>query len=164
MIEVIDNFLPEDYFQSMQSMLMSEDLPMYWMDHVTQRGEEKYNYGFQLSHIVYTDGCPQSGAHGQLKPLYDTLGVRSLIRVKVNVGPVAGEIVRHDWHVDYDYDDSKTAILYLNTCNGYTEFKESGKKVDSVANRVVKFPCNTLHAGTTCTDSDRRMSLNINYF
>ena len=164
MITVTDNFLPPQDFKQLQSMLMSEDLPWFWQNTVTRYDEEKYPYGFQLTHVFYKDDAPQSGANQYLEKLYNALGVRTLLRSKVNLGPKAGEIIRHMWHCDFDYDDSKTAILYLNTCNGYTEFKESGKRVDSVENRLVRFPCNTLHAGTTCTDDDRRMAININYF
>jgi hypothetical protein len=164
MITVTDDFLLPYEFQKLQSMLMSEDLPWFWQNTVTKQDEEKYQYGFQLTHVLYKDDAPQSGANQYLEELYNVLGVRTLIRSKVNLGPMAGQIVKHMWHNDFDYDDSKTAILYLNTCNGYTEFKKSGKKVNSVENRLVKFTSNILHAGTTCTDSDRRMSININYF
>ena len=56
----------------------------------------------------------------------------------------------------------KTAILYMNTNDGYTEF-ESGEIVESVANRVVIFSGTKMHRGTTCTDAKRRVVMNINY-
>ena len=55
-----------------------------------------------------------------------------------------------------------TGILYINTCNGYTKF-ENGKKVKSVENTYVEFDSTLKHTGTTCTDTDRRLVLNINY-
>ena len=72
-------------------------------------------------------------------------------------------IIRHGFHVDVPTDyDSKTAILYLNTNNGYTEF-ENGQRVESVANRLVVFDSALKHTGTTCTDQKRRIVLNLNY-
>ena len=56
----------------------------------------------------------------------------------------------------------KTSILYLNTNNGYTRF-EDGTKVESVANRMVTFPNQMMHTGTTTTDSEYRLVLNLNY-
>jgi hypothetical protein len=55
-----------------------------------------------------------------------------------------------------------TLILYMNTNNGYTEF-EDGMKVESVANRIVSFPEETKHRGTSCTDEKIRMVINFNF-
>jgi len=53
--------------------------------------------------------------------------------------------------------------LYVNTNNGYTKF-EDGTKVESVANRLVTFPANMKHKGTSCTDEKIRVVINFNYF
>ena len=37
-------------------------------------------------------------------------------------------------------------------------------KVESIANRMVTFPNEYRHSGTTCTDVDRRVAVNICYF
>ena len=50
----------------------------------------------------------------------------------------------------------------MNTNNGYTKF-ETGEKVESVANRLVTFPNNMMHTGTTCTDEQYRCVMNIDY-
>ena len=46
--------------------------------------------------------------------------------------------------------------------NGYTYF-EDGQKVQSQENRAVIFSGDLLHAGTSCTDTDLRVVLNIDY-
>ena len=56
-----------------------------------------------------------------------------------------------------------TSIFYVNTNNGYTEF-EDGTKIESVANRMVTFPTNLKHRGTSCTDEKIRVVINFNYF
>ena len=56
-----------------------------------------------------------------------------------------------------------TSIFYVNTNNGYTKF-EDGTKVESVANRMVIFPSNMKHIGTSCTDEKTRVVINFNYF
>ena len=60
-------------------------------------------------------------------------------------------------------NDLKTAILYLNTNNGYTQF--ASRKVSSVANRLVVFKADESHFGTTNScDAPYRLVLNLNYF
>ena len=56
-----------------------------------------------------------------------------------------------------------TSIFYVNTNDGYTLF-EDGTKVESVANRMLSFPANMRHTGTTCTDQQIRIVINFNYF
>jgi len=67
------------------------------------------------------------------------------------------------YHIDVENpQNSKTAIFYFNTNNGYTKFK-NGAKVSSVANRVVIFNADLPHAAVSCTDKKRRVVLNFNY-
>ena len=58
----------------------------------------------------------------------------------------------------------KTAIFYINSNNGYTEFEETGEKVLSVANRVCIFDNGLQHAGVTTTDTINRVVVNVNYY
>ena len=58
---------------------------------------------------------------------------------------------------------STTSIFYMNTNNGYTKF-EDGTKIESVANRLVSFPSNMKHKGSSCTDEKIRVVINFNYF
>ena len=55
-----------------------------------------------------------------------------------------------------------TGIFYLNSNDGYTHFN-GGKRVESVANRMVIFPRETMHSGTTST-TDHRKVINFNWF
>ena len=56
-----------------------------------------------------------------------------------------------------------TSIFYINTNNGYTKFKD-GTKVESIANRMITFPANMEHCGTSCTDKNIRIVINFNYY
>jgi hypothetical protein len=89
---------------------------------------------------------------------------RLLIRIKANLTPRADKIVEHGFHRDIEppIPNATTAILYLNTNNGYTVF-EDGTKIDSVANTFVSFPSDTKHTGSTCTDTKFRGLINFNY-
>ena len=55
-----------------------------------------------------------------------------------------------------------TAIFYVNSNNGYTEF-ENGAIVESEENRMVVFPAEMKHRGTSCTDKKIRVVINFNY-
>ena len=73
------------------------------------------------------------------------------------------EIIEHGYHVDHPYLNAKTASFYLNTCDGYTAF-EDNQKVESKENRIVIFNSSKKHTGTSVTNSNRRVVLNLNYF
>ena len=92
-----------------------------------------------------------------------------LLRIKANLRTRTSKINETPFHVDLQFLSEEklkhwtTAIFYVNTNNGYTEF-EDGTKVESVANRMVTFPSNTRHRGTSCTDKNMRVIINFNYF
>ena len=84
-----------------------------------------------------------------------------MLRVKANLRPRTSFPHKANWHTDIDID-SLTAIYYMNSNNGYTEF-ESGEIVNTIENRIVIFNSNLNHRGVSCTDQKRRIVLNINY-
>ncbi|QJW84683.1 hypothetical protein HK414_16180 [Ramlibacter terrae] len=96
-----------------------------------------------------------------LRPLLKKLDPIELYRIKLNRTARNTRHVEYGLHVDIRRPDATTAIFYLNTNNGYTLF-EGGRRVDSVANRLVLFDTRVRHTGASCTDADWRMVLNIN--
>ena len=54
-------------------------------------------------------------------------------------------------------------MFYLNDNDGVTVLND-GTEVESVANRLLLFDASKPHHSTTCTDADRRVNLNFNYF
>ena len=58
---------------------------------------------------------------------------------------------------------SKTAVFYVNSNNGYTKLK-NGTIIKSEENKIAIFDGETEHTGTTCTDEEFRVVVNINYF
>ena len=67
---------------------------------------------------------------------------------------------------DYKIKSSKTAILYLNTCNGGTEIKIDNKIefIKAEENKILIFDSDIEHRGLVSTDADFRYILNFNYF
>ena len=170
-IQVIDNFLSEEIFEGLKR-IFNPHIPWTFSDILSDDQltcDQKYNY--QYVHGVYNKQEPISRYFDNVIPLLTKLDARALVRCKVNSICREEEIVVHGFHTDMMYpeehstglDGMKTAILYLNTNNGFTYF-EDGTKVESIANRCVIFPAHYKHSGTTCTDVHRRLALNVVYF
>ena len=119
---------------------------------------------YQFGNVMYQNMTPKSDEFGLVNGIlnYSKLKIAALIRVKANLNTRTHKIIKHGFHVDLPYPCT-TAIYYVNTCNGFTEF-EDGTVVESVANRFVTFPSSLKHTGTTCTDQKTRIVINFNYF
>ena len=74
------------------------------------------------------------------------------------------------WSHNIQSDDPKlqhkTAIFYVNSNNGYTEFQIGRKRkvVKSKSNHIVMFDSAIKHRAVSQTNSDRRIVINLNYY
>ena len=165
-MQVIDNFLPEYQFKQIINVILHDNFAWYWNDGVISRDDKTDLY--QFTHGIYN--IRYGGITSKYYSLFDVvqqkLGVCRLDRIKLNLNPKTVFHRKGGYHMDLRSDDSyqheKTAVLYLNSNNGWTEFKKGGK-VKSVANRVVIFDSNLEHTGVTGTDEKRRVVINFNY-
>ena len=158
MIEIVDNFLPEEEFKSIQSFMMGGEFRwFYW------KGRTTPDDGlFMMGHIFYH---PEVGCCSEDLDIWNTLmtkvGAKKCTRIKANLTFKTPTIETGPFHTDYE--DMKTATFYINTNNGYTEF-ENGVRVNSVANRVCIFDSNLFHCGTTHSEGGhQRVVVNFNY-
>ena len=160
---VIDEFIRKESFPQVQDIFLN-DKNFYWSwSNVVDDNtcDEIDNHHF--FHMFYYEHSPVSKYWSYILPILRKLDAKAIYSVKANCNVRTQNIVRHGFHVDVPTNyDSKTAILYINTNNGYTEF-ENGERVESVANRLVLFDSELKHTGTTCTDQQRRVVLNLNY-
>lgn len=174
-MEVIDNFLPREEFLKFQNVIMGGQFPWFFQDYTLSpdrsgwNGHEQFSEDsdtFQFTHMMFKPnrGVVSPEAYNICVPILNKLGLHNLlIRLKANLNPRQNDNqILGAFHVDVPYPNTNTAIFYCNTNNGYTEFKD-GKKVPSVANRMVVFDSKTMHVGYTCTDAKSRVVLNINY-
>ena len=158
MIEIIDNFLPEEEFKSIQSFMMGGEFRWFYCKGRTYDDDGLY-------HMVHMFFQPEVGLNSEHLDMWNTfmnqVGAKKCERIKANLTFNTPTIEPGPFH--HDYVDMKTAIFYINTNNGYTEF-ESGVRVSSIANRVCIFDSNLKHRGTTHTEPDpRRIVVNFNY-
>lgn len=157
-----DNFLDKKDFEELQGLLTGHIFPWYLLDGVSYPGDKN----IQMIHGFYNHGASGSDFMNQLVPLINKMDIFALLRIKANLLYRTDKVIEHGWHTDINHAKDKpykTSIFYINTNNGVTKFK-TGEVVESVANRLVTFPGNKEHTGTTNTcDEPYRILLNINY-
>ena len=170
-----DDFLSTSDFLMLQNCILGSSnenrFPWTWgavdPPYEVEKSDLKEIDNHQLFHWVYFQDMYVSTPDicQKVMPIManKVIDVRSLIKIKINCNTRTSNIVEHMFHTDVENYDSKTGILYVNTCNGYTEF-ENGTKVESKANRFIEFDSKLKHRGTTCTDEKRRVVINLNYF
>ena len=162
-IQIIDNFLPLNYFCPIQDTLINDhNFPWYYWESITQAGNPDPT-DYQFVHIFYEQYRPNSQYVELLQPIIDKLNPSAILRIKANLITHTEKQIKHAMHVDFSKFSGKTAILYVNDCDGYTEFQD-GSIVESKANRLVVFPAQTLHTGTSPTDAKVRCLINLNYY
>ena len=175
--EVIDNFLPKDYYEKLRKIVMSEDISWYWNQEINSfhknseewRGRTNPNavapdltsyfthqlFNMQVSYIY-------SEHYKHFQGFWEKLRMAALVRMKLNLYPRTGKVEVHEPHIDYDYDH-KGCIFSFNTCDGFTKL-EDGTKIESVENRALLFNPRTKHSSSSTTNDKGRVNVNINYF
>ena len=163
--QVIDDFLPKNDFERLKSILFVVEFPIFWNDHVTYANEHLDHQlnRYYLTHVLYSDNKPNSDYFEEISEMFfDKLQVKALNRIKVNMYPRADLLFEHGYHRDRPYEN-RGALFALNTCDGYTKFKD-GPKIESIENRMILFDASRLHTSTNTTNVNRRVNINFNYF
>lgn len=172
-IQLIDNFLEFNTFKEIQQNLLSCTWPWYYQDRVDFNYEEdehnKDLTDFQFCYAFYRNSAPVNSGFSLISPITDKLNALSFVRIKANLQPRTEIQRKNKLHHDVSSPDGlrsvkhvMTAIYYVNSNDGYTFF-EGGQKIESVENRLIKFPSHLKHGGTTCTDQKVRVLINFNY-
>ena len=168
-MKVIDNFLPSYQFNQIYSIMMGSDFPWYYNPTIVSEDADDYiEDRWQLCHTFnqHNKGV-LSTFNNLMEPIVFRLKIKpgNLLRIKANLNPKTIFHRRGGYHTDVTlstHSNVKTAILYVNSNNGWTHIKGYGK-VKSVANRMVIFDCNLSHSGYTCTDEKTRVLINFNW-
>jgi hypothetical protein len=157
--KIINNFLDEDKFQNLKNILISENIAWFWKENMTTND----NYFF--NHCFYNYECPQSSLFKEfISPILKKLECKAVIEVRANLMLKKQIIYNSNFHCDKNFD-CQTAILYINTNNGFTILDEKEKiKIECIENRMLIFDSKIKHAAFSQTDTDRRIVINFNYF
>ena len=181
-MELYDNFLSKEDFFLLRQTYCNLEFPWYWGPILHPMGsgypdlpdKVQIQHNWQACHTLYDEKEGKSDSYNisPLNPLLEDerLNVSKLHRIKINLNPPTSldreDRIKYFMHTDFCKEvhgfECTTGILYLNTCNGYTQF-EDGTKVDCVENRYVTFPSNTRHSGVSTTEQGMKVVINFNY-
>ena len=169
-MEIIDYFLPKQNFDRLVKDCYS--LPFSIVDGVSGETSGTDKHDWQLTHWFYH--LPRfydrpfeinNESFPLISEIMKKINILVLYRAKLNINYNTEEIYEHGYHIDIAAQNStyfENAIYYLNTNDGYTKF-EDGTIIESVANRIVKFPSDIRHTGSSCTNAKYRMVRNLLY-
>ena len=165
-MNIVDDFLDFDSHQMIKETLEYRDFWTY--DPYKAGGMSDQIRDGQLFHMFYFE-MERSPHMEVLLPILHRIKPMSIWRIKANLQLHGGDLpYKSNWHYDFTGDgypvsDMMTAIYYVNSNNGYTEF-ENDTIVPSVSNRMVFFPSNLKHRGVNATNVKARYVINFNYF
>ena len=171
MIEVFDNYLPNEVYNEIKNTLLSQDFPWFYNNSIVDSSDPKTDVSVtlqQMTHLFYSGWEWNSHFKPLIIPILNQMDVCQPLRIKANLTFGADKNYETGWHIDSTLrgkvQKCKSAILYFNNTNGKTMFK-NGREVECIENRMVIFDNSTenLHCGTMATDEPRRVVLNFNW-
>ena len=184
-LKVYNNFLDQLEYQKLYENLLVYDFPWYYVSTQSYPEDVGDIFDTHLTHVVYEKALEHSS---NFREVFDTLVEKAthcvygaflpdrILRVKCNLLLAQHKQTMSAWHTDYSSDDiplayfnspltqgkGTTAIYYLNTNNGYTEFKEDEKSL-SEENKLIIFDTEKEHRAVRQTDTKSRIVVNINF-
>jgi len=153
-------FLAPDVFKKIKNLVMDQDFPWRRRDHMTPNPDDKmyFTYNF-YNHMKSFSQFYEP----YIIPILKKLQAEAPIQVRANL--IISELFKtSDWHRDYNFE-CKTAILYLNNCDGGTELKINNKIIfiKADANKMLVFDTPILHRAITSKKEPVRYIINFNY-
>jgi|DEB0MinimDraft_4_1074332.scaffolds.fasta_scaffold50362_3 hypothetical protein len=160
MFEVKYNLLNKEELDFLKNIFLKEPL---WIFNQEQAGE---NDGCFFSHPFFKPTGVMSHHIHLLNPIINFLNPISIINIRANLLVKRSKPQYSIFHCDHMNNtkvNHKTSIFYLNTNNGYTEFKD-GSKCMSEENKLITFNADQEHRAVSQTDQNYRIVINFNYF
>ena len=153
------DFLDKPFFDQFQKFIFSYKLSWYWEPHQYHSNDR----GF-FRHTFYLHHEPRSSHYTSfIVPILEKLKCKMVSNIRANCLLKDHKQYSSTFHCDNTYS-CNTAILYMNTNNGYTLLGEKEKiKINSEANKLVVFNSQTKHCAVSQTDQERRIVINFNY-
>ena len=160
--KVIKNFLDVEFIDEINNVILDIDFP--WRRKGYKFNEDATD-SLYFNHCFFNNMNAASSVYETLIiPILDKLNCLTPIQVRTNMF-ISKLFEKSGWHNDYD-ETCKTAIFYLNECDGGTEIKIDGKIkfIKAEKNKMLIFDSNVLHRALTSTDVPVRYIINFNYF
>ncbi len=159
-IKEYKNFLPVAQFEQLRNLICDLDFPWRIRTEMTSKDKNVY-----FTYAFFNENIPTSEIYRpHIIPILKKLDSKAVVQVRANMY-LNNLFNKSGWHCDYNFN-CKTAILYLNNCNGGTELKVRNKIkfIKAEENKLLLFNSNTSHRVCTSTDVERRYIVNFNYF
>tara|TARA_R100000005_G_C5000301_1_gene207137 strand:- start:2700 stop:3182 length:483 start_codon:yes stop_codon:yes gene_type:complete len=155
-MKIIENFISEKDLQGIQSELQNCNFPWYYDGAIEPDSLET-----QFSHIFFNRLMQTSNYLHILNPLLEKIPALVYHRIKANLNYRTERVLETGEHVDLDDKRFKSAIFFINDCDGYCRIGD--KKIYSKSNRLLIFDSDLVHTGTTTSDSRFRLLINLLY-
>jgi len=184
MIEVVDNFAPQDYFELIQNHVLSWDQCWFYQSNITAGVFEKKGlgkHGFNCHVVKDTNTFLDTYDAGLLTDLLvkmkNGIGCENILRSRLDMTVYTPGGMRCDPHVDSPYPHVAT-IFYLNDSDGNTViFNEKfegdtnideskltiQREIEPKANRLLIFNGHYIHTGHVPAKHNNRVILNSNF-
>jgi hypothetical protein len=158
-MRIIDDFVPSVIQQEIHDLLLSDTFSWSYCRRIVSTDPDSRS---QMVHMFYNNGFPQSDfcQDRAMQPLLYNLNACALIKIKANLQLRSQVPTSSHPHTDHKFPNALTGIYYVNSNDGYTMVGD--QKVESVKGRMVIFPSETIHYGTSSTQD--RCVINFNYF
>lgn len=163
MIDVYQNFLPQQHFADIKQLFMTNMLPWYYTDRVVSTAEH-----FMFGHTFMDDGQVINSQYfepvrGMLLPMQEKIKFIGVSRLLAVLYTNQGHAIQHPTHVDIPLDSGvsdkfRIAVFHVNACNGKTVVAD--QEIISKDNQLIIFE-NVPHYGTVQTDTDTRVVINF---
>ncbi len=160
----IKNFLEDNFFKDLKKLITQSEFSWFQRSNMVSDNDGTLGY---FSHSFFNRYGVNCKHYDQfIVPILEKLNAHAIIQVRANLSPSCFyKGIKSEFHTDSKHP-SKTAIFYLNTCDGGTELKINNeiKFVKAEENKMLIFDTNTQHRGTPSTDVDFRYIINFNYY
>ena len=154
-MEIVKNLLKKEDLELIQKNLNSESFPWFFGD-ATSDGKS-----VQFTHLFHDRNLNTSNYIGLIKPILEKIPAMIYFRIKANLNPKTKKIEETGKHFDVQDKRLKSAIFFVNDCDGYCKIGE--KKIFSEANKLLTFNSDEIHTGTSTTNQQSRLVINFVY-
>jgi hypothetical protein len=119
-IEIYKNFLEKEFFLSLKKLIIDQEFPWRFRPKMTDSDDKNGTFYFTFS--FFNELKVNSDLYyPYIVPILKQLNCLAPIQVRANLN-INKDNAKSAWHTDYNFL-CKTAVLYINTCNGGTELQ-----------------------------------------
>ena len=159
--QIHKKFLSVDLFEKVQSLIMDGEFPWRRKDHMVTNTNDTIYFCYHFYNAMQS---LSEFYQPYIIPILKKLRATAPIQVRANMF-ISALFEASTWHRDSDFQ-CKSAILYLNDCDGGTELKINNKiiSIKADANKILVFDSQILHRPITSKKEPLRYIINFNYF